>query len=405
MGPQKTRVNKIVFPPVAQLDNAADSDSEDRGFESLRAGHHRTPVPVNGLCGFFYMIIVKGRFPMIRTIGIVSLSSGILGEDFVSYELKIGVQRLESMGLRVKFLPHALKGIDYVKAHPERRAADLLEAFRDPEIDMVLCAIGGDDTYRLLPYLFDNNELQSAVCDKVFLGFSDTTVNHFMLLKAGLRTFYGQSFLADICEPGEEMPPYSRRYFEELIFTGRIREIKPSDVWYEERESFGPEQAGVPLVSHPDRGFLLLQGSPVFSGRIFGGCIDTIHDFFNGERYADMPALCEKYGLFPPAEAWKDHILLLESSEEKMSPEKYRRALTYLKEAGVFSAVSGVLVGKPMDETYEAEYLRELQRVIGDPALPVVCNLNIGHAQPRCIIPFETEAEVDAVNGWIRFGN
>ncbi len=25
-------------PPVAQLDNAADSDSEERGFESLRAG-------------------------------------------------------------------------------------------------------------------------------------------------------------------------------------------------------------------------------------------------------------------------------------------------------------------------------------------------------------------------------
>ena len=26
------------YPPVAQLDNAADSDSEDRGFESLWAG-------------------------------------------------------------------------------------------------------------------------------------------------------------------------------------------------------------------------------------------------------------------------------------------------------------------------------------------------------------------------------
>ena len=26
-----------MFLPVAQLDNAADSDSEDRGFESLRA--------------------------------------------------------------------------------------------------------------------------------------------------------------------------------------------------------------------------------------------------------------------------------------------------------------------------------------------------------------------------------
>ena len=50
-----------------------------------------------------------------------------------------------------------------VKAHPEKRAEDLLAAFRDPEIDMILCAIGGDDTYRLLPYLFDRNELADAV--------------------------------------------------------------------------------------------------------------------------------------------------------------------------------------------------------------------------------------------------
>ena len=28
----------VIFPPVAKLDIAADSDSEGRGFESLRAG-------------------------------------------------------------------------------------------------------------------------------------------------------------------------------------------------------------------------------------------------------------------------------------------------------------------------------------------------------------------------------
>ena len=28
-----------IYPPVAKLDIAADSDSEGRGFESLRAGH------------------------------------------------------------------------------------------------------------------------------------------------------------------------------------------------------------------------------------------------------------------------------------------------------------------------------------------------------------------------------
>ena len=75
-----------------------------------------------------------------------------------------------------------------------------------------------------------------------------------------------------------------------------------------------------------------MQGSPLFSGKTLGGCIDSMYDFFNGERYEDMPILCEKYHLFPNAEDWKGHILLLESSEEKPSLEKYRQSLEYLKE-------------------------------------------------------------------------
>ena len=149
--------------------------------------------------------------------------------------------------------------------------------------------------------------------------------------------------------------------------------------------------------------FELLQGSPVFSGKILGGCIDTLYDFFSGERYADMPALCEKYGLFPPRGDWKGHILLLESSEEKPSPEKYRKALAYFRDAGVFDGVSGVLVGKPMDEVNDREYRRALVEVIDRPELPIVCNLNIGHATPRCILPFGVEAHVDANAQVIRF--
>ena len=340
---------------------------------------------------------------MIKTVGIVSLSSGIIGEEFIQFEVEIGLRRLREYGLKVKFMPNALKGIDYIREHPEKRAEDLLQAFRDPEIDMILCAIGGDDPSRLLPYLFDHDELRETVSQKVFLGFSDTTINHFMLHKVGLNTFYGQSFLTDVCELGPEMLPYSRRYFEELISTGGIREIVPSDIWYGERERFTPDQVGKELTSHPDRGFELLQGPAVFSGKILGGCIDSMYDFFNGELYADMPLLCEKYGLFPALEDWRGRILLLESSEEKMPPEKYRRALEYFKEKGVFDVVSGVLVGKPMDETYVEEYKRHLIDVIGDPRLPVVCNINIGHAEPRCIIPFGVEAVVDVEKQVIRF--
>ena len=340
---------------------------------------------------------------MIRSAAIVSLSSGVLGESFVKHELDIGLRRLQEYGINVRFMPHALKGLEYVRDHPEKRAEDLLQAFCDSEIDMILCAIGGDDTYRLLPYLFEHEELQNAVSQKVFLGFSDTTINHFMLHKAGLNTFYGQSFLSDICEISSEMLPYTKRYLEELLLTGGIREVTPSDTWYEERAGYGVDQVGTERVPHPDRGFELLQGNALLSGEILGGCIDSIYDMFNGERYADMPVLCQKYGLFPPLDDWRGKILLLESSEEKMPPEKYRKALEYLKEAGIFGVISGVLVGKPMDLVYEREYREELVRVIGDPDLPIVCNLNIGHATPRCILPFGVPATVDVEKQRITF--
>ena len=342
---------------------------------------------------------------MMKSIAIVSLSRGIIGEPDVRFEVEIGLRRLREYGLQVKFMPHALKGLDYVKAHPEKRAEDLLQAFRDPEIDMILCAIGGDDTYRLLPYLFDHDELKNAVTNKVFLGFSDTTINHLMLHKVGLPTFYGQAFFPDVCELGPEMLPYTRTYFEVLLRIGQIREISPSPVWYEQRETFTPDQTGKPLPALPDHGFELLQGPPVFSGKILGGCIDTLYDCFNGDRYADMPALCETYHLFPDASDWVGRILLLESSEEKPKPEKYRRALSYLKEAGVFDAVSGVLVGKPMDEAYAEEYKRLLIEVIDRPELPILFNLNVGHALPRCIIPFGVNAVVDAEEQRIWFGD
>lgn len=340
---------------------------------------------------------------MIKTVGVVSLSAGTLGEDFVRHELELGVRRLEHYGLKVRFLPHALKGIDYLKAHPEARAADLLEAFRDPEIDLILCAIGGDDTYRLLPYLFNEGRLEKAACRKPFLGFSDSTVNHFMLHKVDLPTFYGQSFLSDVCEMDKEMLPYTRRYFEELLRTGTIRQVEPSEVWYEGRTDYSPACLGTPLPAHPAEGWKLLQGPPVFSGKILGGCLDTIHDFFDGERYADMPALCQKYGLFPGAADWQGRILLLETSEEQMSPEKFSRALGFLKQAGVFKAVSGILFGRPMDNVHREEYHRRLAAAVDDPSLPILADVSVGHALPRCILPFGVNARVDAQAQTITF--
>lgn len=41
--------------------------------------------------------------------------------------------------------------------------------------------------------------------------------------------------------------------------------------------------------------------------------------------------------------------------------------------------------------------------ILGDPSLLVVCNINVGHALPRCIIPFGVNAVVDAQRQLICF--
>lgn len=66
---------------------------------------------------------------------------------------------------------NARKEPDCIAAHPEKRAEDLINALKSGT-DMILCAIGGDDTCRLLPYIFENGELEKASSDKIFLGFS-----------------------------------------------------------------------------------------------------------------------------------------------------------------------------------------------------------------------------------------
>ena len=113
--------------------------------------------------------------------------------------------------------------------------------------------------------------------------------------------------------------------------------------------------------------------------------------------------LCREYSLFPTLEDWKGRLLLLESSEEQPTPEMYEKMLMALKEYGIFEVISGVLVGKPMDEKYEEDYNKLLVKIIDNPALPILCNINVGHATPRCIIPFGVNAYVDAEKQTIRF--
>lgn len=331
-------------------------------------------------------------------VAIVSLSSGMLGEDFCSHTIEIGVKRMKDYGLDPVFMPNALKGIEYLKANPQARAKDLKDAFLDDSIAGILCAIGGDDTYRLLPYLMEDSEFVEGVTShpKLFAGFSDTTINHLMFYQLGLSTIYGPNFICDLAELDQEMLPYTRIAFESYLEGSHYEELCSSEIWYEERRDFSRNAMGTPRVAHLEKhGYQLLQGALEFEGELLGGCLESLYDILSSTRYSDEKEVCEKYHLFPDRTEWEGKILFLETCEEQPTPKLVEEELLAIKATGVFDVVQGILVGKPQDEAYYEEYKEVFCRVIDRPELPIVYNVNFGHSSPRCALRIGTKARVD----------
>jgi Uncharacterized proteins, homologs of microcin C7 resistance protein MccF len=351
---------------------------------------------------------MKKPNPLVKgdKVAIVSLSRGMLGEAFCSHNLEIGVRRLREFGLEPVFMPNTLKGIDFLREQPEARAADLIKAFQDDSIKGIICAIGGDDTYKLLPYLLENREFIELVNTKpkLFTGFSDTTVNHLMFYKLGMVSYYGMSFITDLAEIDSKMLPYTEEAFLGYFAGNEKKTVCSSDMWYEERTDFSSAAVGTARVAHKEeRGYEVLQGSGTFKGKLLGGCLESFYDFLSDGRNDEERMICETYSLFPERSHWKDKILFIETCEEKPTPEILAKELLVLKAKGIFEEVSGLIIGKPQDEKFYEEYKQVFIDCVGNKELPILYNVNFGHAYPRCVLPYGIETEVDMERRTITF--
>jgi muramoyltetrapeptide carboxypeptidase LdcA involved in peptidoglycan recycling len=192
------------------------------------------------------------------------------------------------------------------------------------------------------------------------------------------------------------MLPYTKQEFLRYLDINSQAPLEASEVWYEERTDFSDKSIGINRVEHrEDKGFELLQGPEQFKGRLLGGCLESMYDILTISRYEDEKDTCEKYSLFPEKEEWEDKILFIETCEEKPSPDLFKKELIALKEKGVFDKVNGIIVGKPQDECYYQEYKELLKEVVDDKALPILYNVNFGHAYPRCVLPYGVEVQVN----------
>ena len=323
------------------------------------------------------------------TVAIVSLSAGTLGEPWAIHKYHIARERLErDYGLKVKVMPNALKGRDYLYQHPEARAADWMEAFRDPEVKAIFNAIGGDDTIRLLPYI-DFEVIRSH--PKIFTGFSDTTSNHFMMYKAGVMSYYGASVMTNFSEY-VRINDYTAAAIRNILFEPKPElDIPSAPYWYDDEDEkilWKEENRNRLRQYHPEEtGYEVLQGSGKAEGELLGGCLDV---FIETMGTPIWPSLAD----------WKEKLLFLETSEEDMSCEALTWILRNLAAQGIFDVISGILVGKPARRSKYEPYKEIYRKVVGfeagRPDLPILYNVNFGHAEPIGVLPIGACCRLDA---------
>lgn len=320
-------------------------------------------------------------------VATVSLSWGGAGDPELRWRYEQGVKRLKDVfGLEVVAMPHSLKGSEYIYNHPEARAEDLMNAFKDPSIKAIFSNIGGVESIRLLPYI-DFDVIRNK--PKIFMGFSDTTIAHFICLKAGLTSFYGPAIMLDFAE-NVEMHDYTIEYVKRTLFSNEpIGKIEPAKEWTSELLDWAiPEYRNRKRKMNPNHGPEVLQGSGKVSGRLIGGCIEVL-EFMKGTE------------LWPEPYIWEDSILFFETSEDKTEPKYITYWLRNYAAQGILQKAKGIIFAKPYGEVYYEEYKEAIRTVMNEyelTNLPILYNLNFGHTEPKFIIPYGTLAEIDCEN-------
>lgn len=129
-----------------------------------------------------------------------------------------------------------------------------------------------------------------------------------------------------------------------------------------------------------------LQGNSKVEGRLVGGCVEVL-EFLKGTDF------------WLTSSDWWDKILFLETSEEMMSPDNFRRVLRNYAAQGVFGKIKGLIVGRPYDNKFVDDYNEVLLQVVrneqDNDQLPIITEMDFGHTCPVFTIPYGAMAQID----------
>jgi muramoyltetrapeptide carboxypeptidase len=290
------------------------------------------------------------------TIGVVAAASPYVNRS----EVLRGVEWWEARGYRVKLGAHVYARDDYVAGDAAARAQDLMDAFLDPEVDVVQALQGGYGSAQLIPHL-DFEAI--ATHPKPFVGYSDITALHVALRqRAGLATFYGYG----------------------LVGMGDPK----TSAFSKERELavLGGETTG-PVPPDPDDPYV----RPLRGGRatapLVGGCLWLLMQTMGTPWEIDLDGC----------------IFFFEDVD---APPWYVDGnLTQLLHAGKLERVAGVVVGDMekcdwREDRPEWSRTKSIEDVLEEKleplGVPVLYKLPLGHGKHLATLPLGVTATLDA---------
>ena len=318
-----------------------------------------------------------------KCIGIPTPSAGA-GTIEKQRKMLNAKKNLENLGYKLIVSENLLKCEKGRSSTALIRAKEINEMFENKNIDMILCATGGDFLIEILPYVNFNLLKDNP---KFVAGFSDPTgLLYPITTKFDIATIYGHNFSSF----GMEKFHKSETDFLEIIKGNLIRQAN-----YELYENDYQEKiTGLEFYHLTEKVYWkTIDDKPVtLKGRIIGGCLDIISELA-GTKYDGINNFNEKYQ--------NDGIIWYFDNCE-LSKEETIRTLWKLNELGYFKYTKCIIFGRFGVDTTCYNYTVKTtieDSVLNQLNIPIIYDADISHKSPCQTIINGAIAEINVEKG------
>jgi muramoyltetrapeptide carboxypeptidase len=286
-------------------------------------------------------------------------------------------RELERLGFQVSRAVHAMDRTGYTAGNAEQRAADLDEAFADPEVRAILCSIGGNNSNQLLDQI-DYDIIRRN--PKVLVGYSESTALLVAIWQmTGLVTYHGPGVLPEFGEYPHVMPYTERSFLETLCEARSPRRLSPPESWTDQYAEWAdPANWRRTRPQIPNASWRAVR-SGIGEGPLVGGNLDTLLKLAGTPFWPDLSGA----------------ILFWE--EARQAAPQVDAHLTQLRQMGIFSEIAGMIVGRPYhcDDSVGVGFADVVDEKLSSVPFPVLADVDFGHTDPMLTLPIGIRVRLD----------